>query len=932
MDTIEDLGRRAGTAALAAAAQVADPDDGLRRIVDDAGPLVPSAGAPRSARRPSRPWAFVAAAVAIVGIGTAAVVIAGRDDSPRLSPDPTPTPITTAPAPPTSLATTTSSEPVTTTEPSPPVTTGPIGVSYLDPPPELPLSSFASVELTGADAWVGAAVAEDGVLIRLDERSYRYVTWDGVQTPIAFEVPLNLWVAGPDQVAYGTTGDPLTDYRLAAVALGGDRAGQEVWSMPVTPGGDMLGEVPFGAWGHGPSGVTQRDDGFGGRAIAPYVDADGSALTAPIEAPEVYLTSAADGLQPEVVQSLDGSRRWELAVTAHPDAPKDYLQGNPQATPTPDGGAVIWRSIGVSSGSADFGGSQLDVFAVLRPDGSGAWYRIPDGWRVLASDLWGTVLGRAEGGALRLARPATDTVAAGGDLCSRDARTIIGTLVERRIGRDVTLDCLGPAVFDGADAPPCWVECVAGPPTGVDIGDVGELARPRSDTSTETGGFGVSLVLTHTNEWGYASYRLERWQLWPGADGILAVTSIEEVPTAETLASARATIDDYLGMIADGRYDAAAVFLTADGGTNFDERSDLAQLGATSATDVARALQAWCQGAGRHTACTRPVSIDLVPTTGLGAKVSARYAAGGRVVRGEFIVGAYEGTATVHGIPPSWMDEPANVGVTVADGAFGADRLVLYKDDGLVIVADGAAVPVDTPGPGQARIDGDYVYWTQWADGAQRSLAFRLDGEWLCDVNGVIDHIRAQADGGFVATVERPTGMGGETDETPVPNFAIDCDTGTEQPIAPISWWFEGGSRHIMQVGGTAYTVNGDVEGNATLTSADGRSITGADIALDYEFDENATTLVYGNVGGGPGVHETNRLVARDVASGEVRWSIALPRVFLNVYVYGGRIAVAHPPAGDSTGSVIESYTIVDLEGGQVISNWPASYMIADLD
>ena len=34
MDTIEDLGRRAAAAALAAAAETADPDDGLRRIRD----------------------------------------------------------------------------------------------------------------------------------------------------------------------------------------------------------------------------------------------------------------------------------------------------------------------------------------------------------------------------------------------------------------------------------------------------------------------------------------------------------------------------------------------------------------------------------------------------------------------------------------------------------------------------------------------------------------------------------------------------------------------------------------------------------------------------------------------------------------------------------------------------------------------------------
>jgi hypothetical protein len=32
-----------------------------------------------------------------------------------------------------------------------------------------------------------------------------------------------------------------------------------------------------------------------------------------------------------------------------------------------------------------------------RPDGSTTWWSIPDGWTVVASDVWGTVLAMQEG-------------------------------------------------------------------------------------------------------------------------------------------------------------------------------------------------------------------------------------------------------------------------------------------------------------------------------------------------------------------------------------------------------------------------------------------------------------------------------------------------------------------------------------------------------
>ena len=53
--------------------------------------------------------------------------------------------------------------------------------------------------------------------------------------------------------------------------------------------------------------------------------------------------------------------------------------------------------------SRDFGPSAMPVVAMLEPDGSGRWIRLPDDWSVVSSDVWGTVLARTTDTALELA-------------------------------------------------------------------------------------------------------------------------------------------------------------------------------------------------------------------------------------------------------------------------------------------------------------------------------------------------------------------------------------------------------------------------------------------------------------------------------------------------------------------------------------------------
>jgi hypothetical protein len=51
----------------------------------------------------------------------------------------------------------------------------------------------------------------------------------------------------------------------------------------------------------------------------------------------------------------------------------------------------------------DFGERSMGVIAELRPDGSATWWSMPDGWTVVASDIWGTVLAKQDGTQLQLA-------------------------------------------------------------------------------------------------------------------------------------------------------------------------------------------------------------------------------------------------------------------------------------------------------------------------------------------------------------------------------------------------------------------------------------------------------------------------------------------------------------------------------------------------
>ncbi len=74
--------------------------------------------------------------------------------------------------------------------------------------------------------------------------------------------------------------------------------------------------------------------------------------------------------------------------------PGSFVGASPPA-PTTGGRVIYFERIGADlTPDQDFGPNALPVIAILNPDGTGSWVRLPDDWDVVASDVWGTVLMR----------------------------------------------------------------------------------------------------------------------------------------------------------------------------------------------------------------------------------------------------------------------------------------------------------------------------------------------------------------------------------------------------------------------------------------------------------------------------------------------------------------------------------------------------------
>ena len=214
------------------------------------------------------------------------------------------------------------------------------------------------------------------------------------------------------------------------------------------------------------------------------------------------------------------------------------------------------------------------------------------------------------------------------------------------------------------------------------------------------------------------------------------------------------------------------------------------------------------------------------------------------------------------------------------------------------------------------RSDGEFLWWTD----ATSSTAATLDGTVVCEVEGDLHRIRAEADGGYVASVEQRFSDVGFEQGEPIPNEAVDCETGERQPIEPISWNVEGGSRFVQRVGDRTFTGEGDAEGNADIVNESGISINGDDYAGYHTFDDDASRVAYLVMDAIATPHLSPLLRARDTTTGELLWSVDLGAPAAGLWWYGDRV-LAVIPSDES--SAIEAVVVVDATTGEVVTTVP---------
>ena len=80
------------------------------------------------------------------------------------------------------------------------------------------------------------------------------------------------------------------------------------------------------------------------------------------------------------------------------------LSNDPEPTAIGGGRVLVTTAIGANL-PGDYGEPTQPVVAVLQPDGSGAWWSVPDDWRLAAADLYGVVYERTTDTTIEIARP-----------------------------------------------------------------------------------------------------------------------------------------------------------------------------------------------------------------------------------------------------------------------------------------------------------------------------------------------------------------------------------------------------------------------------------------------------------------------------------------------------------------------------------------------
>ena len=120
----------------------------------------------------------------------------------------------------------------------------------------------------------------------------------------------------------------------------------------------------------------------------------------------------------------------------------------------------------------------------------------------------------------------------------------------------------------------------------------------------------------------------------------------------------------------------------------------------------------------------------------------------------------------------------------------------------MTVFADGTTTEVATPPDVYVQTDGTLLWWDiVTGETTSRSAAATLDGTIVCEVEGTIHRVRQEPDGGYVASVERTDEIADPgAEETAVPNYAVDCETGeiAADRADPVDTG--GGSRFVQRV------------------------------------------------------------------------------------------------------------------------------------
>ena len=405
-----------------------------RRVAagDEGGGAHGGVGGVGGVRRSRSPWAVFAAAavvVALVAGGVVAAIAAGRDDDTIV-----PGTLAPAPAPATTAPGSTSTIPTTTTTGSTPTSTSPVApfvqqtipVDATNPPPLIEPVVFATIPVEGDPDAIDAraAIGPDGIVVTQRSSaagsatasstgfaSVSIVDFEGaVIRRFGLAENIGQIVAGPGDVMYGL-GDPVFDegdpiprgFRFVAIATTGEQTGQVVAAAEVSL--DDYVEIPGYLFGHGDDGVIDRGRQVGQTMIG-YVDSSGVAPESSFEFTlPAFADTDGDGFREDatIVESVGTELSWGLDIVRDPAWTETYVGISPPA-PTTDSRVIYAERIGPDrEPEDDFGQNAMPVVAILNPDGSGRWVRLPDDWDVVSSDIWGTLLMRRTAGALEFA-------------------------------------------------------------------------------------------------------------------------------------------------------------------------------------------------------------------------------------------------------------------------------------------------------------------------------------------------------------------------------------------------------------------------------------------------------------------------------------------------------------------------------------------------